>query len=85
MHNYLEGFVIMSRKSCNFALRNQRRAPYRRMTFTISFVRRSTRKSETCTILTYDVHYFFRTKKHSEPKVGGWKESQIRDVHHTDV
>ena len=23
MHNYLEGFVIMSRKSCNFALRNR--------------------------------------------------------------
>ena len=63
MYNYLEGFVIMSQKSCNFALR----------------------KSETCPILTYDVHYFFRTKKHSEPKVGGWKESQIRDVPHTDV
>lgn len=23
MHNYLEGFVIMSQKSCNFALRNR--------------------------------------------------------------
>ena len=87
MHNYLEGFVIMSRKSCNFALRKSLRRPRACFADTCFSYRaiHCTQKSETCTILTYDVYYFFRAKKHSEPKVGGWKESQIRDVHHTDV
>ena len=79
MYNYLEGFVIMSQKSCNFALRKSLRRP--RACFADT---RFSYRAIHCTqeIAKATVSLLCR---HSLFLSCDTLHSEIRDVHHTDV